>query len=517
MTTETIEISTEQAEAMLVRVKSLLDEEDYRIIKGLVDTHLLLNQAVSEKNTSIKRLLKMIFGAKTEKNSSPRTGPKKNNRKKKGKGHGKNSADKYIGAQHIPISHTTLHHCDPCPACKDGKLYRQSTGGKIVRIKGAAPFQATVYELEKLRCNICGKIYTADLPAGAGEQKYDEKASAMLAVLRYGSGLPLYRIAKLQTAMGIPLAPSTQWDIIENFADHIHPVFPELIRQAAQADVVHNDDTAMKVQELIKENKDSEHQPSRKGVYTSGILSINEGRKIALFFTGRNHAGENLADVLDNRENGLDPPIQMCDALASNSSQDFQAILANCLTHGRRQFVDIADNFPDDCRHVLEIIGTVYHHEAIAVEQKMTPPQRLCYHQENSGPLMDELHCWLRAQLDEKKVEPNSSLGKAINYMLNHWQPLTLFLRVEKAPLDNNVCEQILKMAILHRKNSLFYKTEHGAYIGDMFMSLIHTCTLAKINPLEYLTALHKNSSDLFANPKNWLPWNYKENFALPS
>ena len=130
---------------------------------------------------------------------------------------------------------------------------------------------------------------------------------------------------------------------------------------------------------------------------------------------------------------------------------------------------------------------------------------------------MDELHCWLNEQLDEKKVEANSSLGKAINYMLGHWQPLTLFLRVEKAPLDNNVCEQILKMAILHRKNSLFYKTEHGAYIGDMFMSLIHTCTLAKINPLEYLTALHKNSSHLFANPKNWLPWNYKENFASPS
>ena len=129
-------------------------------------------------------------------------------------------------------------------------------------------------------------------------------------------------------------------------------------------------------------------------------------------------------------------------------------------------------------------------------------------------PLMDDLHCWLRKQLDDKKVEPNSSLGKAINYMLNHWQPLTLFLRVEKAPLDNNICEYALKMAIMHRKNSLFYKTEHGAYIGDLFMSLIHTCALAKINPFEYLTALQKNSSALFANPNRWLPWNYKENFA---
>jgi hypothetical protein len=98
--------------------------------------------------------------------------------------------------------------------------------------------------------------------------------------------------------------------------------------------------------------------------------------------------------------------------------------------------------------------------------------------------------------------------------MRNHWQELTLFLRVEKAPLDNNICERALKMAILHRKNSLFYKTEHGAYIGDLFMSLIHTCTFAKINPFEYLKTLQKNTSALFANPSCWLPWNYKENLT---
>jgi len=73
--------------------------------------------------------------------------------------------------------------------------------------------------------------------------------------------------------------------------------------------------------------------------------------------------------------------------------------------------------------------------------------------------------------------------------------------QIEKAPLDNNICERALKMAILHRKNSLFYKTEHGAYIGDLFMSLIHTSALAKINPFEYLTSLQQNTSDLFANP----------------
>jgi transposase len=515
---ERIEISGEEAEALLARVKDVLPDEDYRIIKGLVDTHLLLNQAVSEKSTSIKRLLKMIFGSKTEKvrNGGNTTDRKKTDKKeKKAKGHGRNGADNYTGAETVAVSHQTLQHCDPCPSCEDGRLYRQLSPGVVVRIKGTAPLWGMVYELEKLRCNICGKIFTADLPPEAGTKKYDATAAAMLAVLRYGSGLPLNRLAGLQAALGIPLAASTSWEVTEKLADRIHPAFSELIRQAAQGDIFHNDDTNMKILELMAENRNTLPKPSRTGIFTTGILSILNGRRIAIFCTGRKHAGENLATILAKRQHGLDPPIQMCDALSRNTSEDFQTLLANCLTHGRRNFVEVADHFPDECQYVLETLGEVYHFDAIAAKQGMTPEQRLHFHQDNSGPLMKNLHQWLEQQFAEKKVEPNSSLGKAINYMLNHWSELTLFLRVEKAPLDNNICERALKMAISHRKNSLFYKTEHGAYVGDLFMSLIHTCFLGNINPFEYLTALQRNSDDLFAHPHRWLPWNYKENFSV--
>ena len=503
-----------EAEALLDRVKdSTLIQDDYELIKEFVDTLILLDQALTEKNSSIKRLLKMIFGHKTEKTKDIKTGPKKkkDNRKNKVKGHGKNGADDYKGAEKIKVPHSTLQHCDPCPACDDGKLYRQLPG-VVVRIKGAPPFQATVYEQEKLRCNICEKIFTADLPVQAGSKKYDEAASTMLAVLRYGSGLPLNRIAKLQAGMGVPLAPSTQWDITEKMADLIHPAYSELIRQGAQSDVIHNDDTIMKIQELLAENQINTEKSSRTGIFTTGILSINDSRQIALFFTGRKHAGENMAQLLAHRKKGLDPPIQMCDALSRNFSGEFETLLANCLVHGRRNFVDVANDFPEECLYVLETLGEVYHNDAITSKKGMTPKQRLHFHQNNSGPIMEKLHHWLDKQIVNKKAEPNSSLGKAINYMLNHWQELTLFLTVEKAPLDNNICERSLKMAILHRKNSLFYKTEHGAYIGDMFMSLIHTCALSKINPYLYLTALQKNSSALFKNPHLWLPWNYQKN-----
>jgi len=515
MKAKKIEINAEEAEALLDRVKKgTLAQGDYEIIKGLLDTLTLLNQAVTEKGTSIKRLLQMIFGHKTEKTKKgPIIKPIKRP-KNKPKGHGKNGAADYDGAKTEKRTHDTLKHCGPCPACVDGKLYRQLLPGVVVRIKGAAPLQATVYEQEKLRCNICEKMFTADLPAEAGNKKYDETASAMLALLRYGSGLPLNRIAKLQAGFGIPFPTSTQWDVLEKMADQIHPVFPALIKYAAQGDILHNDDTTMKVQELMIAEKDNHPKKPRTGIFTTGILSITEGRRIALFFTGRKHAGENIAQVLENRHNCLDPPVQMCDALSRNSSGAFQTLLANCLVHGRRNFVNVAGDFPEECQYVLETLGDVYHYDAIAAEEGMTPNRRLLFHQTNSGPLMRKLHCWLQEQFDDKKVEPNSSLGKAINYMLNHWKELTLFLKVEKAPLDNNICERALKMAIMHRKNSLFYKTEHGAYIGDMFMSLIHTCALSKINPFEYLTALQKYTPAVFKNPHQWLPWNYQVNLT---
>lgn len=513
-----IEISSDEAEALLDRVKSnCLCSGDHDIIKALLEAHILLQQAITQKSSSIKKLLQMVFGHKTEKTSTRQPGTKKKGEGKKRKGHGRKGADEYTGAEKIAVPHTALHHCDPCPDCRDGKLYRQTSPGVVVRIKGTPILQATVYEQEKLRCNICGKLFTAELPEEAGQKKYDATASAMLGLLRYGSGLPLNRIARLQTEMGIPLAPSTQWDVIERMADRIHPVFTELIRQAAQGKILHNDDTSIKIQALIAENQNNKDKPSRTGMFTSGVVSILGDRRIALFFTGRNHAGENMAHILLQRHNGLDPPIQMCDALSRNSSEEFKKLLAYCLTHGRRNFVEIADDFPDECRYVLETLGTVYEKDAATKKETMTPGQRLHFHQTESGPLMAELFQWLNKKMDNKEVEPNSTLGMAIKYMLNHWQELTLFLRVENAPLDNNICERALKMAILHRKNSLFYKTLHGAYIGDLFMSIIHTCALIKTNPFQYLITLQKNSSALRKAPHLWLPWNYTQNLPTPA
>ncbi|HXE08540.1 MAG TPA: IS66 family transposase [Acidobacteriaceae bacterium] len=524
---EVLEIPRQELDALLEHARTALPDEDYRRLKAVVEGLSYLTELIADKDTTIRDLRRLLFPLLTEKTrevlrragveaaEKPAADAETNSADgKQGKkpGHGRNGADAYHGAQRIAISHNELHAGDACPACIKGKIYVQQEPKRLVRISGQAPLGATVYELERLRCNLCGEVYTAPAPEDVGEEKYDETAAAMIAQMKYGSGMPFHRLERLEQNLGIPLPAATQWEIVEEAAELIRPVHEELIRQAAQGEVLHNDDTGMRVLHLAREPADE-----RTGVFTSGVVSVADGRRIALFFTGRQHAGENLADVLKQRSAALPSPVQMCDALSRNTPklpEGAEILLANCLAHGRRQFVEVAANFPAACRYVLEMLGEVYRNDAAARQQKMTSEERLRFHQQHSRPIMDKLHSWMESQLAERKTEPNSGLGQAVGYMLRHWQPLTLFLRRAGAPLDNNLVERSLKKAILHRKNALYYKTENGARVGDLYMSLIHTCELNGVYSLDYLTELQRHAEELRCNPAAWMPWNYRDALA---
>jgi len=530
------ELKLEELDAILERARnSPLTGEEYEALKSAVDTLAFLSAELQSKRTSLERLRKLLFGASTERTSqvlgnkgkgregTSGTGdrpegaqePGGQRDKEKKPGHGRNGAAAYVGAQKVQVPHTSMHAADSCPGCTKGKVYPLRQPAVLVRITGMAPLGATVYECERMRCNLCGEVFTAAAPEGVGEEKYDEAATSMVGLLKYGCGLPFYRIEKLQQNMGIPLPATTQWELVREGSKLLAPVHEELVHQAAQGEVLHNDDTVARVLELTREQREAaaadEQTDPRTGVFTSGIVSTREGRRIALFFTGVKHAGENLADVLARRAAQLPAPIQMCDALALNTSGEFKTIVANCLTHSRRKYVDVAQDFPEECRHVLETLGKVYENDAIARERGMSGEERLRFHQAGSGALMEGLEQWMEEQLEERKVEPNSGLGDAIRFMLKHWSKLTLFLRVPGAPLDNNICERALKKAILHRKNALFFKTLNGARVGDIFMSLIHSCELNGVRPYEYLVALLRHHGKAVEAPAEWMPWNYHE------
>jgi hypothetical protein len=341
----------------------------------------------------------------------------------------------------------------------------------------------------------------------------------MIALLKYGSGVPFYRLERLQAHVGVPLPASTQWEIVAHLATRLQPLHRELIRQAADGEVLYNDDTSMTVLSLLKPRprdppaavaariEDDEVSPTRTGVFTSGIVATRDGHRIALYVTGRRHAGENLATVLTQRTPGLGPPIQMCDALSRNVPKAFAVVLAHCLCHARRHVVDVAPNFPEESRYILETLRDVYGYDAQARERGLSPEARLAFHQTHSRPLMETLHTWLSAQLDDRRVEPNSGLGQAITHFLKHWTPLTRFLEVAGAPLDSNLVERALKRAILHRKAALFYKTSNGAQVGDLFMSIVHTCELNDVDAFHYLIELQRHLDALTAAPSAWLPW----------
>jgi transposase len=524
-----IDVSTEELEALLEQAKQEpLREEGYHKLKAAVRTLGYVTELLEKKEATLASLRELLCPASTEKTDKvlkqvgidtgeKKPSPESVSKKPKGAaaGHGRNGAAAYRGATKVPVPHASLKTGDPCPDAQcSGKVYMQRDPGVLVRIKGQAPLAATVYELEKLRCNLCGNVYTAATPPEAGEKKYDESAASMIVLLRYGSGVPWYRLRGLERSLGIPLPVSTQCEITAKVAVPLQLAFEELKRQAAQGEVVHNDDTSMRVLSL---DRDADISPERTGVFTSGLVWIYQERRIALFFTGCKHAGENLATVLQQRSPDLPPPIQMCDALPRNVPklpEPLQTLLANCNAHNRRNFVKVTPSFPEECRFVLETLGEVYGYDDQARTLGMSAEDRLHFHQEHSGPVMEKLHTWCEVQFEERKVEPNSGLGQAISYLLKHWEKLTLFLRVAGAPIDNNLVERALKKAILHRKNSLFYKTRNGALMGDLFMSLIHTCELNGVNPFDYLTELQRHAGELKREPSEWMPWNYRETLA---
>lgn len=548
-----IDVSPAHLQALLVRIRATtVADEDYRALEAVVETLVHLAQVLAQKRTSLARLRAIVFGACTEKtrtvlaraglpvassgttpgaSAEPTPGNTEERTPSTGgrKGHGRNSGAAYTGGGHVAIAHAELKSGDRCPQCHGGKVYVLRDPKVLVRFVGQAPISVTVYALERLRCHLCGHVFTTPAPEGVGNEKYDATTGAMIALLKYGSGVPFHRIEQLQANVRIPLPASTQWEIVAALSKRIiQPVGDELIRQAAQGQVLYNDDTGMTVLSLLgKSRKTVADVPetarvdpvpatadvaaNRTGIFTSGIVATTgDGHRIALYFTGRRHAGENLATVLAHRDVGLGPPIQMCDALSRNVPKAFATIVANCLTHARRNVVDVAPDFPAESQYVLETLRSVYGYDARAREQQLSPEARLAFHHTYSAPLMNELHTWCTTQLEEGLVEPNCGLGDAIKYFIKHWTKLTRFLEIPGAPLDSTIVERALKKAILHRKTALFYKTTNGARVGDLFMSVIHTCELNRVNPLDYLVALQRHADAAKAAPAAWMPWAHR-------
>ena len=407
---ELIEVESEELEEVLRRVEQSLDEKDSTLIRRVFESYAYVSDLIDDKNTSIRHLRQLFFGKRTEKTAAvvgektevsgaplecaaaAGTGsdagventdePSESDEAASSKGHGRNGADAYRGATRIEVRHPTLTAGDACPSCGQGTVY-EKVPGVLVRIIGQPPLGATIYELQKLRCHLCDEVFTAPAPVEAGENKYDATAGSMIGLLKYGSGLPFNRLDGLQGNLEVPLPASTQWDIVRVVGANVAPAFEELVRQAAQGDVLHNDDTTIKILELMGPDgrqdalrsaaEDASVADERSGLYTSGVVALRDGHRVALFFSGRRHAGENLGPSSREhaRRDRCRRPSRCAMPSSRNLPRELQTVIVAvlpgpCPRHG--SLIDIYDRFPEAVSPpLLETLAVVYRNDAIRV------------------------------------------------------------------------------------------------------------------------------------------------------
>jgi hypothetical protein len=519
-----LRVDEQELQALSQRVaERRIEEKDWETIQRYLLLLLKLSQVFQYGRVKMRKIVRMLFGKRTEKEKKkgPPDNPPQSSREETPpapagkeqdsgpasageneklqakKGHGRRPASDYQNAQTIVCPICENKAGDLCPACGKGRL-RQLPAEVVIRFKGNPPITAERYERERLRCDTCGQVYKAELPEKAGDEKYDASAKVSVVMSKYGSGVPFYRLAMQQAQQLIPLPPGTQWELVEEVADSILPGYLELERQAARAELLFIDDTPQLVLE------------AGKRLHMTGVVARVGDKWVTLYLTGADQAGKKISVLLEARPPGLPPPLQMSDALAGNQQDSILVVILLCMVHARRHFFEIKEFYPETCEPVLEAIRQVYKHETVIRSLDLDAAARLVYHQEHSQPLLERMKEWLLNQMDQRLIEPNGPLGKAVKYLKKHWDGLMGFCRHEGAPLDNNTVERALKLPIQNRRNAYFFKTSHGADVGCLLMSMIKTASQAGVSPFAYLESLLRHRRELRQNPGLWLPWNYR-------
>lgn len=407
---------------------------------------------------------------------------------------------------------TELESGQNCPCCNQGKLYKESSRQQSFEVIVGSPFlKQEKHHREVLRCNLCKEEYKAKLPKGIDCKKsYTPSAVAAVANHRYIMGLPHYRIARSNSPLKATLNESTMFNMSEELADNLLPIFEHLKRRASNSDVVHIDDTRMKI--LEHQRKGSRKRSATRTSAFLGALENNEKNHICLFQTGEQLAGEFFSEIIEKRSKPS-PVVLVSDALNDNNPNPRLAgkfIQSGCLAHARRKFYQIHQFYPELIQSILDEFSKIYRVEKLCYKNGYDPFSRRMAHKKHSTLPLTKLWVECYHSLKERKFEPNDgAIGSAMRYFLRNFSKLTKFLSLDNCPLDNNAGERILKRVILHRKNSLFYKTQIGAEVGDVIMSVGLTASLAGVDPQIYFEDALLNFKKDEANLDDWLPWNW--------
>ena len=446
---------------------------------------------------------------------------------KKAKGHGRNGAGAYRKAKHFFHTLAAGVLGAVCEVCIAGKLYRYRE--KVtVRIIGQPLFCAEVHHYEQVRCRNCGRIIRAtgfaEVQAGLGSDyvRYDWSACAMLMVMHYSAGGPFKRLESLHEGWGIPLADANQWDVVNAGDDLLLPLFRALEHHAIATATNFRADDANSMVVAIQKQIEAEIAALRQlgestssirtGINATGFYWETPNGPVILYYTGRHHAGEMVDQLLRRRLLSSPKLVKCTDGASKNFDHGHgdKLVEATCNAHAFLKFRDVREKYPADYAEAGSIYHQVFENDDKARDFRLSPLERMHYHREHSLPLMKRLKEMCEEKIQSKLVEPNSALWEPLTFIINQWDRLTRFCEVPGVPLDTNLVEQVLIMAVRYLAGSFNYQTEDGAAVGDRAMSLIATARAHGVEPVAYLTECLRCHEDLKKRPEHYLPWVFR-------
>ncbi len=434
--------------------------------------------------------------------------------------HGRRAAAGFERLQTAHHQHTLLHPGESCPSCRAGRVYKYRPD-EFTTVSGQAPLVATRHTVDTLRCNSCLAVFKAPIPEswtddGVEERTlYTHSAVAMVVYYRFFAGVPMHRQDRLQRALGVPVPDASIWDMCERFADVATHVVRVLSRLASDAPLFYGDDTGATILDTrskVKKRRGSDKEDRRTGCHTTCVIAVTaDDHAISLFNTGIHHTGEVMDALVEDRQDGLHPPLFMGDCVSSNVITTAVVIYAGCNAHAVRRFKALADRYPEQAGAVLEHYGAIYANEDHCRASGLVGEARRDYHEQHSRPHLRTI-CELGEDLIEaRKMEPNSDLAAAFSYVRENERRLSAFTRHPGAPLDNNRCERELKLCIQLRDTARFFRNTIGSGVADSILTLGATASAAGVNLPEYFATLLRNRADVRAHPEDWLPWRYRE------
>jgi hypothetical protein len=448
--------------------------------------------------------------------------------REKPKGHGRNGTGAYKKAKHFFYTLAVGVIGAVCAVCGFGKMYRYREK-IIIRIFGQPLFGAELHHYEQARCRECHHVVRATGPAwvhegiGSDYIRYDCSACAMLMVMHYFAGAPFKRLESLHEGWGVPMPDANQWDLA-NATDHLLlPLYKALEQHAIQkATNFRVDDTGSMVIAIQKQidadiaarqRLGESTKNVRTGINATGLYWETPQGPIILFYTGRHHAGEIVDQLLRHRLLWSPKLVKCTDGASKNFDHQHgdKLIESTCNAHALLKFRDLKDKHAAEYAEAGIVYKQVFDNDDMTEALGLTPVDRMLYHRQHSRPLMEELKKKCEDKLKSKRVEPNSPLWEPLTFFVNQWERLTRFCEVPGVPLDTNLVEQALIMAVRYLAGSFNYHTEDGAVVGDHAMSLIATARANDVEPVAYLTECLRCHEDLAKRPDSYLPWVYRE------